>query len=541
MSQYDFSLGPAEKKKSRWSQKKPSSSDCLEGFTKAKKSYTLPQTYDPPSIPKDFVATHTFRQSRFHPPIETPSTSKTKPILNATSRARILSDSPSSAAQNTIIRTLNLHGKEQTQLREQQQQILEAQKAKMASMSWMDKIQKTTFVSGGMIDSEAREKSEYKKMFIYDPDKQKRFEAYLELKKKGEESNLSSLQPLSMSEVDREVEKTEFEQAVKLQGKKEEKPKEEIPIENLGPEDAMRRAAKMKMFGKLTRKTEVWQPASIVCKRFNIPEPSVGCAKPESKKKGYSVFEKMDWSALSKFESSKSSKEENEISIVQETAPSGVENEKPEEMSEKEKTFQESYQKVFQPEVSQPEEKKDQEEPSNLAEKRDLFKSIFLSSSEDSESEPEAELKMDEEAVKSVLLGKPIEVNVQRNDSPPRGIFAKIDELDELRKTKKPESERLEKESSAKEVVDLEESGGVEEVAGSYGPVLPAKAQGSLGQSSVQKHIFRSVVVPRVTESEDEGRWVEKTKEKKAKKEKKKHKHKEKEKEKKKKSKKKKH
>lgn len=38
----------------------------------------------------------------------------------------------------------------------------------------------------------------------------------------------------------------------------------------------MRDAAKMKMFGPLTRVTLSWQPCSLLCKRFNLPEPLYG-------------------------------------------------------------------------------------------------------------------------------------------------------------------------------------------------------------------------------------------------------------------------
>lgn len=37
--------------------------------------------------------------------------------------------------------------------------------------------------------------------------------------------------------------------------------------------EQMRDAARMKMFGPLTRITSDWQPCSILCKRFNVPEP----------------------------------------------------------------------------------------------------------------------------------------------------------------------------------------------------------------------------------------------------------------------------
>ncbi|KAJ8983487.1 hypothetical protein NQ317_014947 [Molorchus minor] len=42
----------------------------------------------------------------------------------------------------------------------------------------------------------------------------------------------------------------------------------------------MRDAAKMKMFGLLTRITTDWCPCSILCKRFNVPEPSVDTLQP---------------------------------------------------------------------------------------------------------------------------------------------------------------------------------------------------------------------------------------------------------------------
>lgn len=38
----------------------------------------------------------------------------------------------------------------------------------------------------------------------------------------------------------------------------------------------MQDAAKMKMFGPLTRVTLSWQPVSLLCKRFNLPEPLYG-------------------------------------------------------------------------------------------------------------------------------------------------------------------------------------------------------------------------------------------------------------------------
>lgn len=46
--------------------------------------------------------------------------------------------------------------------------------------------------------------------------------------------------------------------------------------ENLHGTKEMRDAAAMKMFGPLTRITFDWKPCSLLCKRFNVPEPNCG-------------------------------------------------------------------------------------------------------------------------------------------------------------------------------------------------------------------------------------------------------------------------
>lgn len=48
-----------------------------------------------------------------------------------------------------------------------------------------------------------------------------------------------------------------------------------LPVEKMkhGNKE-MQNAAKMKMFGKLTRTCSSWQPNALLCKRFNVPQPS---------------------------------------------------------------------------------------------------------------------------------------------------------------------------------------------------------------------------------------------------------------------------
>lgn len=650
MSRYDFALGPERKTKSRWSEDTSSkhlSNDCLEGFLRSKTKLDSKKVFPPPELPKDFVPLHIVRKSRFYPPIENiPRTLENgkRRELTAIDRARILEDTESSknvaqirgnatasVASNIVTRTLNLHGKQQVEER----QKLENQQSKMSS-SWLEKLNARSFVKGevvGLSDSSAgnlKQLDEFKasltipgtsetnteatksegdvsvkpssvKPFLSNPDKQKRFEQYLDLLKTHEKNKLESIQPLSMTEWDREQERVEFEQAARLFEQSDyiankftegsDQSSSEVALKS--QETDVQQAAKMKMFGKLTRERIEWKPASIVCKRFNIPEPKVGCALPELQKKStkFSIFASFDWNTSTKFskatdtvpnkaEVSESIKEKhitNEVSTK--TNDKDSENDKNvEPVSEKMKIFEASYEKVFGKEIQErttvktPDGKSDvqsaldittdkanvrpvnnipasQESETSQApiknkteEKKDLFKAIFLSSSEDSESEPEE--SVDSEAVKSVLIGKvPSEVNVQRNTSPPRGIFAKLD-LDNLLadinrnknasnvlNSKSTESLNVEPDvvADSDSAKDLE----APMLPEMYGPALPARLMKNKHSSTTEpstsqpKPVFRSVVVPKVaSDTKISGKWVERSKLKKSKKEKK-YKHKE--------------
>ena len=651
MSRYDFSLGPERKTKTRWSEDSSSRNlnNCLEGFVVAKNKLELKKVFSAPELPKNFVPVHTIRKSRFYPPIENvPRRTENgkRKDLTAADRAKILEDtyntkkpfethpnSVPSVASNIISKTLNLHGKQQTEERQKE----ENQRAK-AAVSWMEKLSAQSFIKGGTVgsskDGNLKKLEEFKdssttfdkqsklcqdnssksnvKPYFSDPDKQRRFEQYLVFVKEGEKNKLESIQPLSMTEWDREHERIEFEQAIKLF----EPPTNEYVANKFtsasdpsrsdvsaqsSQEDEIKQAVKMKMFGKLTRERVEWKPASIVCKRFNIPEPKVGCAQPEMQKRSakFSIFDSLDWNNSMKF--LRASKEINDVSMspgvsentdkntLDNTEKHTIDNtdsnvketsddiffhnhETIELVSEKIRNFEVSYEKVFGKEVSETSlktdsgrttdtETMDQQNKSqkNISstmttstskskseEKKDLFKSIFLSSSEESDSESNESL--DSEAVKSVLIGKvPNEVNVNRNTSPPRGIFAKVD-LDSLVNNTKSNVQLNETTSKEKDVdtvnAELETEPQQDNsnsnppetqlLSNMYGPVLPSrllKTESKTAEpssSQTLKPVFKSVVVPKPkVDSEMCGVWVEREKVKKSKKEKKKHKHKE--------------
>lgn len=466
--------------------------------------------------------------------------------MNAESRAKIINDDrPSiidstkneakntSVAANLITRTLNLHGKEQTAEREKQ----EKEQAKKTSMSWLDKLSATQFVKGETIGTDAKiqnrpqdsnskdtdksEEATTKRPSFADLDKQRRFEQYLTFTEAEKKYKLTSLQPLSMTEWERDQEASDFEKAAKLclqidgQTEKAEEERKELEtkvnLESLSSSQRMEAAAKLKMFGKLTRTDVEWKPAKLVCVRFNIAEPFVGVAEKGKPKKKFSIFDSLTWNEMAKFEKGKN------LDYECDPRPStSYENEKPVVERPQRKSSTDSRKHEVLEDTSRSKRVNKPEETTavnlNPQEKKDLFKSIFLSSSEESESENEV---VDEEKLKAALIGKSAaEKNVQRNTSPPRGIFAKLD-LDSL--MKRPDKTDTPVTKIEKPIPDKMEEDEVKEVPPDvYGPALPTVPipAAPLTESTLPKS------------SEDEV-WIEKSNKKKSKKEKKKHKHKE--------------
>ncbi|XP_046604837.1 G patch domain-containing protein 1 [Neodiprion virginianus] len=762
MSQYDFSLEPKNRQKSRWTHEKPTTSQtkCIEGFVPAKSRFEARKTFKVPEPPKDFKPVHIIRKSRFEPSIQSTSleNARRKGLgrhdLRAEDRARIINDpnpialvlsskvesgsaneknlsnssllscgvdkqliqpvsefaqnekrsnqeqSPRkpSVISNIITKTLNLHGKEQVAqnlerpannvgINHRDTKLGDAVSTTAKKNSWLEMLNAKSFVKGGTenltlikepnikygkdaqveklfknLRNEAEDKqtsadskSSVFKPFAADLDKQKRYEKFLDFLKEGEKNRLTDIQPLSMTEWERDHERVEFDQAARLykpltgsmsdrfvSGKHQDGLNPLVAVD-LGKDTdvQLREMAAKKMFGKLTRQRTEWRPASILCKRFNIAEPATGCAKPETEKKStFSIFDYLEeslhnsstfqsvsdvagkiksenLSSGSNLEDSRTGCLESYQSVksMNNSAMVVCDNMDKNKTSSKERNFEAKYERIFgrnvnrsavvgqdnsidlslnvqsieQPAVCLPcvESNSDFDQDRNFAgsssssermgqvinvvdkdtEKKDLFKAIFVSSSEDSDSEREEE--PDDEKFKSVLIGKnPGELNVQRNTSPPRGIFANLD-LDSLNdvgvKNKKVnfiehksstivcrgemsgasclnQSSSNSDNTTTENMTNCETSAeGTAELSSKilpdmYGPVLPARPRKNLNdvqsdtnsQVLIQKHIFKSVVVP-VTKPAivEQGEWIEKKKSKKSKKDKKKHKHKE--------------
>ncbi|XP_015596124.1 G patch domain-containing protein 1 homolog isoform X2 [Cephus cinctus] len=662
MSRYNFALGPERKTKSRWSQKEDSASTsqekCIEGFIYAKNRLEDKKIFKPPELPPDFKPIHVARKSRFYPPIDQNliyENGKPKGLarhdLNAEDRYKIINDNPlkastlhndiqkeiqpvnvsgnTSVTAKIICRTLNLQGREHEQEKKRQ----EAQQAK-GNISWLEKLTATNFVKGGMVGTDpsvtgaltnfkvfenlcSRNTSEIVssdtpsntssiqsvRPFLPDIEKQKRFEQYIIFSQNGEKKKLASIQPLSMSEWERDHEVVEFDQALRLFVPPVSTDIKLVSCElehssTATTESKINRNMKTKDKSKIMRTKIEWQPAHIVCKRFNIPEPRAGCAKPESDKKisKFSVFNCLDFSGNSeKFETATRmiEKKKCQVGLDQgrmEKRPAVLSEQETEthlnisteasnaSVSHKLRRFEATYEKVFgkgvqdilltlksnidrqQPNITENSDSNSGTDvtghqdssatPKDKTEdKKDLFKAIFLSSSEDSDTGVEDNI--DSEKVKSVLIGKTCEqVNLQRNTSPARGIFAQLDFNELIIPTRRKESndnesiETTKQETKVliiskstdqnlarKEIIKLSE-----EAPDMYGPALPQippnhdnspdKLDSNISQA--RKPIFKNIVLKSSVETKVLGKWVEKSKVKKSKKEKKKHKHKDK-------------
>ncbi|UYV60325.1 GPATCH1 [Cordylochernes scorpioides] len=171
------------------------------------------------------------------------------------------------------------------------------------------------------------------KPFAKDEEKQKRYDVYLTLLAAGNKDSpeykafvyhlnmmggctegLSSLQPRTMTEWERQRERDEFERSAVLYqplstrggglgsrfvsaGRHDDDDRMvEVPLDqdkDQQKQEDQAAAAKMKMFGRLTRETFPWHPAKVLCKRFNVPNPypdSTEVGVPTVKRDKFSIF-----------------------------------------------------------------------------------------------------------------------------------------------------------------------------------------------------------------------------------------------------------
>ena len=302
------------------------------------------------------------------------------------------------------------------------------------------------------------------KPFARDSAKQNRYDQYLVCIQNNRRDALKLLQPKTMTDWEKEREKVEFERASMLfkpmkgvigsrfvsAGASEDADDSKVISPETEAENQLRKAADMKMFGQLTRTSEDWHPARLVCVRFNVPHPygdysQVGTKGKAKKETGVSnVFAMLenanDDDTVAKNNSVKSKESDSDIKV-------------------------DSNCQDIKVEISDIKREEEEEENEAVKPPADLFKAIFLDSDtddNDEESEEEENEVNGKESVPAtaVLLPKIIpsqagaskpweekEGNVLRSKEPARGIFANID-LDSLNKRAAPSSSEQEVSSS---------------------------------------------------------------------------------------------
>ncbi|XP_055908072.1 G patch domain-containing protein 1 homolog [Eupeodes corollae] len=342
------------------------------------------------------------------------------------------------------------------------------------------------------------------KPFAGNEAKQDRYEKFLEKNLQNTEdirTFLRTIQPVHLSEWDREMEQKEFVQARSIY-----KPLNGMMSERFVSKstDEIVPQIKTKISDKkvevLVKRTKVlWKPCSLICKRFNIPEPFGGTlVEPKVPKKSkFSVFDYIENSINSKKDfvtpviipkhiekvkqvQTQSSHESMKIippneDEVASTSQEPVEEHIPEVLSVKKLNVDSKKTKT---ELELRIEESKHKHPS---EKKDLFKSIFDSSSED-ETSQDGEKEVDTEVVipteiADSLVKPSVPMNILRNHSPPRGIFAALFAKPEPKKDEEPKKEETEntnkitfKPRHERVVVNDETTPELENI---YGPKVP--------------------------------------------------------------------
>lgn len=529
MSRYDFALETSasikearrkEKQKEKEMLALTENYNCIEGFMPAKNQGYRKKYYPPPELPSDFDPNITQRKSRFGPEIVgNVQAVKGKHIINSSDRAIILGES---------LPDNRLEG--ETVLIEESQSENNTEDNKSSNDLGF-------------------------RPFISDPDKQARYERYLGFIKIGANDALKNIQPSAMSEWEKQREAKEFEQAAKLYrplsgmmndrfsrgGMLDDSADPLAPVSKSQPieMDPWVKAAKEKKFGKLTRFIADWCPVSLLCKRMNIPEPNnsevtlAKVAEAEKKRRPkFSVFDFLDTSKDNNITVTDNSVSvtkvtDDSVSVTKETKmESKAINDANEKENDKPKAIlsDTNYDNVIKFEDPQ--------------EKMDLFKAIFASSDEESDVENGGESSNSKKKESnSKALEKPISsINVLRNTSPPRGIFANLD-LDALKPKKLPQEIGKEKQDKNDEIITKNAS----EIKNPITCNEPIAPELMYGPSLPTKPIFiqKTTTFSDSESSSSEIEWVEKSTSKKKKhskkhkKEKKKDKHKQKKKKKK--------
>lgn len=588
MTQYDFSLGD-KKKKNRRMLPQTKEVGVLDGFSESSTNSNVNKIVHIVELKANFKPRNWLqRKSRFDPLPEEKQSLLTqnddtqrkglgRHDLNPDDRRNILegvnrktetmekSKTEASDSKKSFLQQINEKYKERESKTKKLLDLLSAKednfvKAGLVTSAGIEisqpsKIDESVENENQKIQDEAKKltKSLDKNPGVFKPFasnelKQERYEKFIEANLHKEEETrtfLKTIQPLHLSEWDREMELKEFVQARNIY-----KPLNGIMSERFVSKTIddtakpLTKIADEKIKVDVKRTKVLWKPCSLICKRFNIPEPHGGMLEEPkvSKKKKFSVFDYIENSVNTKqdfvtpviipkhIEKPKQIQTQivNEVKTAVKKKDTQTEHHSFEVPSletnnnswiEKKKTKTELELRV--------EESKDK----HPSEKKDLFKCIFDSSSEEEEEDDKDEVSRQEAANTSAsqvipnyivdsLVKPSVPVNILRNNSPPRGIFAallsKPEKLDENSRVTEIETET--KEDSNKitfkprnkrinEQTDIENEN-------TYGPKIPDillnKKTESNNETDIDKRLMELLSSHTLKKTKQIEEWVEK-------------------------------
>ncbi|NXF87011.1 GPTC1 protein, partial [Eubucco bourcierii] len=431
----------------------------LDGFSLGSKSSTPSKTYPPPDLPRNYRPVHYFRPviaagSQSHHlqkaleestgRLESDVTQQSKHALNASQRRERLGETGLKGPTPSVLEYLSEKDRERLkevkQASEQQMKAKvlpqQAQTSRFQPASTEDAARKWQMLLG---DQLANAGSSDFKPFARNPEKQKRYESFVESLKQGEKEKLDHYLDPSMTEWERGREQEEFFRAAMLYKSsnstlssrftrakyEDDVDKVEVPRDEENDINDKETAVKMKMFGKLTRDTFEWHPEKLLCRRFNVPDPypdSSIAGLPKVKRDKYSVFNFLTLpEPTTSVTQTVNEKKQQSNSLNKPKKPSRW------DMSDKEKEKKDSISEFIslarskadtqqQPPVTAAEEcatgssevnneDKNQEEESRPS--MDLFKAIFVSSSDEKSSSSEEESDEEQQPTTSVADSEP--------------------------------------------------------------------------------------------------------------------------------------
>lgn len=339
------------------------------------------------------------------------------------------------------------------------------------------------------------------KPFIIDPGKQERYEKFLDFNGGGSiEDFLKGIQPLHFNEFEREMEKGEFVQAKKmykpLRGMMSDRFVTEADV--VRQEIVEKTLAPSKPEVTMKRVKCMWKPHGTLCKRFNVPDPSGGA--PDEPRRG--AKKRSNFSVFDYLENNLNDKRDFVTPVIvphkeRPLTTSNTTEQKEEKLENSRINTKELFQKEVQKEMarvaspdviavpstsreisarvtlqtSKPKPREDGPKTDlerkieetrfvHPSEKKDLFKAIFESSDEegDDQTEPTKDILVkaahQANSVDTILHKSASEINILRNNSPPRGIFANLF----TRKSEAPKEKPSEPIENVIEIKDIPEA-----------------------------------------------------------------------------------